>query len=535
MQDRDIVAAIVAGEPGGLAAGYGRYAPALHAYCRSVLSEQDAAAAVRDTFIIAADKLTELADPDRLRPWLYAVARNECRRRLRMRAPAPYGEPGVAGGDGAADSTDPGTGAQRAELRVLVGEALAGMSPSDREIIELNLRHDLEGADLADALGVPRNHAQALASRARSVFETALGALLVARSGQQACPELATILSGWDGHVTPLLRKRINRHIERCGECEERRRRELSPAMLLGLLPVAALPVMLREQVFRLVSDVSPAGVAHRSEVVERAGEFGLSGFPEPLDPPRLSTRKPARFAPLAGAAAVLVAVAGVLTFFLMHSHGSSLPGPQAFGRRSHLFPSPAAPGRTPTTPAHVSASPGPSGGPARGPAAPGSPGGGPTPSPGQPSPRSSASPSPSSQPPDPGQPSPSPAPPSGSPAPSPAPNPGGGTLTVSPSATDISPSLSLTGLTQWTGTFTLTAHGGRVGHYKISVPSRYASQMSVSPASGSLANGASVSVTVRASVAGLFSQAKLTVSPGGSHVTVRYSALGGLLQQLLG
>ena len=43
--------------------------------------------------------------------------------------------------------------------------------------------------------------------------------VLVARSGRESCGELAAILSGWDGQLNVLLRKRINRHIERCELC----------------------------------------------------------------------------------------------------------------------------------------------------------------------------------------------------------------------------------------------------------------------------------------------------------------------------
>jgi hypothetical protein len=39
LHDREIVAAIVAGDPAGLAAGYDRYASALYTYCRSLLAE----------------------------------------------------------------------------------------------------------------------------------------------------------------------------------------------------------------------------------------------------------------------------------------------------------------------------------------------------------------------------------------------------------------------------------------------------------------------------------------------------------------
>src|SRR5271166_5928744 len=86
MQDREVVAAVVAADPDGLAAAYDQFAAPLFAYCRRMLPDPDpeaAAGAVRDTFVIATSRLEGLRDPDRLRAWLYAVARNECLRRQR--------------------------------------------------------------------------------------------------------------------------------------------------------------------------------------------------------------------------------------------------------------------------------------------------------------------------------------------------------------------------------------------------------------------------------------------------------------------
>jgi len=86
MQDRETVAAIAAGDPQGLAEAYDHYAAPLYTYCRFMLPgadpSDDAADAVRDTFIIATSRLQGLRDPDRLGCWLQAVARNECLRRL---------------------------------------------------------------------------------------------------------------------------------------------------------------------------------------------------------------------------------------------------------------------------------------------------------------------------------------------------------------------------------------------------------------------------------------------------------------------
>ena len=82
MQDRAVVAAIIAGDADGFAAAYDQYAASLYACCHTVLPEPEAAEAVLDTFLVAAAKLDGLRDPDRLGPWLHAVARNECLRRL---------------------------------------------------------------------------------------------------------------------------------------------------------------------------------------------------------------------------------------------------------------------------------------------------------------------------------------------------------------------------------------------------------------------------------------------------------------------
>jgi Sigma-70 region 2 len=82
MQDRAVVAAVVAGDADGFGAAYDQYAASLYAFCHSVLPEPEAAEAVLDTFLIAAAKLDGLGDPDRLDAWLRAVARNECLRRL---------------------------------------------------------------------------------------------------------------------------------------------------------------------------------------------------------------------------------------------------------------------------------------------------------------------------------------------------------------------------------------------------------------------------------------------------------------------
>ena len=337
MRDREVVAAIVAGDPAGLAEAYDRYATPLYSFCRSMLREPaDAADAVQDTFVIAAPRMAGLRDPERLRSWLYAVARNECHRRLRAGSQhAPIEEaPDVTD-----EAADVAADVERADLRALVRDALGGVGPSEREILELQLRQGLSGGEVADVLGVSRNHAHALLSRARDQLETSLGALVVARTGRQDCPELDAMLQDWDGALTVLVRKRVNRHVQRCGVCSGRRRREVSPAMLLGIAPIAALPLLagglpagFRDQVLRLATGHSPAAVAHRAAVAKTPYSFGHHGFPRPLHqpgPPWLHPG-PAHATAVAGTAA---AVAAGVTWIAVPPHhggppaGAATPG----------------------------------------------------------------------------------------------------------------------------------------------------------------------------------------------------------------
>ena len=131
----------------------------------------------REIVAAIAARLSGLQDPRKPGPWLCAVARNECRLRL---AATDIDLDEVHDLDDPPDGTGAGDTAEQAELRQLVRAALDGLNPDEREVIELDLRHDLNGADLAAVLGVPRNQAHVLALRARGQLEKALGALLVA-------------------------------------------------------------------------------------------------------------------------------------------------------------------------------------------------------------------------------------------------------------------------------------------------------------------------------------------------------------------
>jgi RNA polymerase sigma factor (sigma-70 family) len=263
--DTELVAGVLAGDRDAFAAVYDRYADRLHDFCWSVLRDRDEAAdAVQDTFVLAAQRLAQLNDPERLRPWLYAVARSVALRRVRDRRRVVLDEVGDMA------DTDPGPhrAAEQEALRELVWTAAGGLSERDRALLDLHLRQGLEGAELGEAMGVSPSHAYVLLSRLRDQVERSLGALLIARLGREDCTELDSLLSGWDGKFSPILRKRVARHVDQCDVCSDRRRIAVSPWALLAAVPPLAAPLFLRD---RVMSEVQLAS-AEQTAVTQRDG-----------------------------------------------------------------------------------------------------------------------------------------------------------------------------------------------------------------------------------------------------------------------
>jgi hypothetical protein len=271
--------------------------------------------------------------------------------------------------------------------------------------------------------------------------------------------------------------------------------------MLLSILPMVALPAGLREQVLRLVDDVSPVAAGHRELVARRAEPFDHSGFPKPIATPRrvYGVQALTVAASVAAAAAILLGAGTVLALNTLHHKGAPAASAATVGPAA-VTQAPLTSGSnpvSPTSPSHqgsggkhigltitVSGSPSAS---ASGPS--GSSPGGRSPTPGR-----------SSQPT-----SPTPSPPPTSP----------GTLAVSAGSV----TLTLNGDGSLSGSFSLTAQGGDVSGYSITDPS---SGLSVSPTSGSLSSGQSVTISLSAaSAASLASETDLTVSPGGITVAV--------------
>ena len=300
--DRQLAEHLAKGSNDALGEIFIRYGDRLHDYCRSVVrSPHDAADAVQETFLLAAERVGQLRDPAKLRPWLYAIARNECLRRVRNQ-PIPVDELSDV-----AQNSDLGASAHQQELSSLISDAAAGLDPRDRAVLDLQLRHELEGQELADALGVKLSHSYVLVGRVRERVERSLVALLVARRGRRDCTELEVVLGNWDGTLSPRLRKRLARHIDECDICERTRAKTASPLALLAALPIIPAPPELHAQLTSYSSNQHLGSSRSASEALE----LDSRGFPR-------ATRGRLFWARGLVAFIVTTTVVAVMTIFLL-------------------------------------------------------------------------------------------------------------------------------------------------------------------------------------------------------------------------
>lgn len=297
MDERQIIKALRRRDPQGIAEVYDRYAEGLYEYCWWLLRDHGTAReALHDSLLATGVHVDALRSPERLRPWLYALVRTECLRR----SPAT---PRTADADDTApDST---------ELRSLAWQAIDAVPAAESEILELHVRHGIEGADLATILRRPAGEVAGLLESARTRVGQALRAEMLARSGPASCTQVVELLQGAGERHRAERDERVDRHARDCPTCSERIPRRVSISRLMGLLPPVELPADLRSRVIDAYTE--PRLLDYRLLAARRLQPLGRDGFPSPRRQSRRASGGTAALAAVGGlVAASLCAAAGV-------------------------------------------------------------------------------------------------------------------------------------------------------------------------------------------------------------------------------
>jgi len=172
----DLVAAAQAGDSGAYELLVEPRLPRLLRLAYSILgNEADAEDAVQEACLLAWRELTRLRDRDRFEAWLWQIAINACRGRLRSRKPARVREISV---DGLAPDQEPhAIGRLLGEDLGAVDEirrAFARLDPDKRTILVLHHAEERSVVEIAELLGIPEGTAKWRLHAARRALERAL-------------------------------------------------------------------------------------------------------------------------------------------------------------------------------------------------------------------------------------------------------------------------------------------------------------------------------------------------------------------------
>src|SRR4051794_25115372 len=161
--DEKLVAAVRAGHQDAFETIFDRYHRQILSFCRHMLGNRDESEdAVQATFLSAYRDMVSSEKELQLRPWLYAIARNQCLSVLRARRESisiDDVEPSV---DGLAAEVQ-----RRQDLREMLGD-LARLPDQQRAALVLAEVGALSHEDVAAVLDCPRERVKALVFQARS-------------------------------------------------------------------------------------------------------------------------------------------------------------------------------------------------------------------------------------------------------------------------------------------------------------------------------------------------------------------------------
>jgi RNA polymerase sigma-70 factor (ECF subfamily) len=171
---RGIPATTVADAAAGDVAALARIVAAHHddmaRICYVICGDQDTAQdAVQAAWPIAWRKLGSLRDPDRLRPWLMAVAANQARQMLRRQRRHVVVEIEIA--DVGSYRFDPGARAEQVDLAT----ALRRLTPEDRTLLALRHVAGYDATEIGREMGISpsgvRSRLARLTARLRTELE----------------------------------------------------------------------------------------------------------------------------------------------------------------------------------------------------------------------------------------------------------------------------------------------------------------------------------------------------------------------------
>lgn len=256
---------------------YEPYLDGLFTYCLSVMCEHDAAvSAVGETLVIAERQHERDRAPSRRtlhRPWLYALARWVCLRRLAEQSSREGKRDTVPAT--APHLTEAARTQRRCDLAALAWPEAAGTTPEQREALELAVRHGLPAHEVAAVLSLSAEAASALLSQAACEVERTRAALAVVKSG--GCRAVSGLAGEDQLLLGPAFRRELVKHVDECTHCRRAAERAMSGVAWPGTAPAGTAVLAVLEAPRPAVE---AAVLAVRRARCRHMPRFDKTGFP---------------------------------------------------------------------------------------------------------------------------------------------------------------------------------------------------------------------------------------------------------------
>jgi RNA polymerase sigma-70 factor, ECF subfamily len=168
--DAELLTSSAGGDEAAFTAFVARHRASVHRFASLLLHDaQRAEDVLQDTFVQAWRHAGAARVQGGARAWLLAIARNSAARTWRATAASPTVSLTVLGAEaGFADpAATPAAFAQLVESRAMVHEALAALSPGDREVLVLRELEQRSGDEVAAVLGLSLEAMKSRLHRAR--------------------------------------------------------------------------------------------------------------------------------------------------------------------------------------------------------------------------------------------------------------------------------------------------------------------------------------------------------------------------------
>jgi RNA polymerase sigma factor (sigma-70 family) len=230
--DERLVALVRSGSDSAFEAMYERHHRAVLSLCRHMLgSHQEAEDAVQHTFLAAYRSIQEGEREIRLRPYLFAIARNRCLDGLRGRRERPLEEAPEPSTEHLAAEVQ-----RRDDLRAMLAD-VARLPQDQKAALVMAEVGAASHGEIAEVLGVQREQVKGLVFQARS-------SLTASREARDAdCREIREQLATARGGA--LRRTHLRRHLRQCEGCREFhdqvRAQRAALGLLLPVIPTAGL------------------------------------------------------------------------------------------------------------------------------------------------------------------------------------------------------------------------------------------------------------------------------------------------------